>query len=256
MKKIDIGLIGGCMICQPGLDLGDLFFRRLNNKAMSEFNTRCQISLGYYNEYSRIPEIADSLISKNDLSLLMVQIRPAPMLMRNSLIIDDYHGAYKLNPLFYKIHGYAELESILGTKNPDIKDVTRIRSDEPAFLKWCLKNNLRIGELCGLRFRARSSLLRILKKTGISTKKRGVRFLVMGILPAFFPPHNELFHDFNRTLNEKLTGAGIDYLDLFSNMNQEKERYFSSDLYHLSKDGHQMISDSLAQRLSALGLLG
>ncbi len=92
-KTLEIGIIGGCMTCQTDLKLSQLFYRSFSQSLLENESVKCFVSLKYYNEYYRIPEQIQVLLAKLKPGMMIIQIRPAPMVMRCEFLIQNYRQA-------------------------------------------------------------------------------------------------------------------------------------------------------------------
>ena len=246
MNNLNIGIIGGCMTCQTDLKLSQLFFRVLSQKLQDQDNIKCFVSLKYYNEYFRIPERAKNLLIKDKPDIIILQVRPAPFIMRSELLIQDYQGRFILNPLIRSYKNLEMIETILGTKDPVILQEERL---EGAFNKMVvlpvLKNNISLGQLFHLRSKALKSLSKIIIDLSEFCKEHQIKFFILGTINSYNKMHNKNLARMNGIIKNLAEAQGISYSDLFSLFGKDKDLYFGPDKFHLNETGHEIAASLL-----------
>lgn len=246
MESINTGIIGGCMTCQTDLKLSQLFYRSFSQKLLEYDGTKCYVSLKYYNEYFRIPELARQLISSSRPDLIILQIRPAPFIMRSELLIQDYSGRFLINPLVFSSENIFKIESILGTKDPVFIEPGKLRNPlKRLAIMPVLRYNILAGRLFGLEKKAVRSAGEILKElNGICTENH-VRLMVIGNISSYNVMHDHYLGRFNRAMKKLSDELGIFYLDIYSRIQGDPDRYFGPDRSHLNREGHELVAGLL-----------
>ena len=88
MHKINIGFIGGCINKQKNIPPEKLYHSILKKHLAENFHDlEFNISLATYHSYNQLTEKANHFVSKNNLNILFIFIRPFPMMPLHKLII-------------------------------------------------------------------------------------------------------------------------------------------------------------------------
>jgi hypothetical protein len=243
---MNIGIIGGCMTCQSDLKLSQLFFRSFARKILENDCIKCFVSLRYYNEYFRIPELAENLINTSSPDIIILQIRPAPFIMRSELIIQNYRGKFILNPLFFSKYALEKIEKILGTENPDIIKVSDLKVGMRKYLLLFIsRNNLAWGKFFFLRRNAITSLENYLNELIRMCNDKQIKLFVLGTINSYFNNHNDILSEMNAAMKKTAELSGVCYTDIFSQINDDKDSFFGTDRYHLNQNGHELAAGLL-----------
>jgi len=250
MKEINIGIIGGCMTCQTDLKLSQLFYRKLSKELLDKDDIKCFVSLRYYNEYFRIPEKADHLVKNAKPATIILQVRPAPFIMRSELMIQDYKGRYIINPLVFSHKNIERIENILGTKDPIVLNPYKIKGHlKRLTIKKILHRNTSLGNIFGLKRKAQKSLDEYIIYLQNLCAKNNIHLIIIGTLNSYSYERNELLSEMNNSLKKLTESRGINYLDVFSLVNDDKDRYFGTDKFHLNEEGHALVAGLLYEQM-------
>jgi hypothetical protein len=249
METVNVGIIGGCMTCQPNMKLSRLFFRLFAKKLMDQDNVKCYVNLKYYNEYHRIPELAEQLINKSNPGVIILQVRPAPFIMRSEFLIQDYKGKFIINPLIQSPANIERIENILATKDPVFIRVYNLPWNIKRFvLEVLMRNNIRLGNLFLLEKKATRSLISIIDRLINLCRENSITLYVVGTISSSYKTSDSSLSGMNESLKKFLSGKGIEYLDIYSLISKDQNLYFSEDKYHLNELGHELVAGILYKR--------
>jgi hypothetical protein len=252
-KTLNIGIIGGCMTCQTDLKLSQLFYRSFSQTLLEKESVKCFVSLKYYNEYYRIPGRIQEIIAKLKPGVMIIQVRPAPMIMRCEFLIQNYRGGYILNPLIFKPVELGKLEAILGTKEPVFAKLQSLSFWKRLLIGAVLSKNMQLGRIFGLHQRALDSVREIMEQSIGQCKKENIPLLIIGPLNASYPQNNIVLGKLNKTLKIVSEQSGTGYIDIYSILEKERKRFFTRDEHHLNAEGHGLVSDMLYEEFKKIG---
>lgn len=86
-RKIDLHIIGGCMLGQKALGLSNLFYRKFAAQLQESFGVQCNIQLDGHNDFEILPNKALAIPASPDTPrLLILQLRPALIFRRCNLL--------------------------------------------------------------------------------------------------------------------------------------------------------------------------
>lgn len=245
METVNIGIIGGCMTCQTDIKLSQLFYRALSANFLEKDDIRCLVSLRYYNEYFRIPEKAEHLVKYVKPERIILQIRPAPFIMRSEFLIQDYRGGFLINPLVCS-KNLEKTETILGTKDPVILQEDKLKGFyNNLIILPLLKHNIRIGNLFSLKKNALKSLSDYIISLDQLCKENHISLYLIGTINSYTEKHNDLLSWMNEEIKKLAEVKEIPYLDIFTLMNDNKDQYFGPDRFHLNAEGHALVARML-----------
>jgi len=239
------GIIGGCMMCQPGLQLSELYFRRFSHLVEEHFGIMPRVSFGYYNDFYKVPLLADHLFKKEAIKLVVFQIRPAPILARSEFMISDYQGGLILNPLLKKRKNYQKLEEILGQMNPVIRGPNGFSWWKRCYLIPLHKHRVRLGELSGLVKNTQAYLQQTLLMLQKKCAENDAALFVVSPVPTSNKNRNDLLFEMNVFLKDTIADASIPYIDVFSAFLQKLDAYLTEDRIHLNAAGHDLLANKL-----------
>jgi citrate lyase beta subunit len=251
-KKIDIGIVGGCMASQLELGLSNLYHRRLSSRLRKEAKMESHTHIKVFSEYNKIEPLVYKITEKHGLDILILQIRPALYSKRTDFLIDNKRGRYILNPILLTPWKYDELEKITLLKNPLSPWDISLNKRKKAILKFSLANNYYIGKYLLLKWRAEKYVLKTIKRINRICISKKIKFLVIG--PA--NPINELkvrlFGELDSLLARRLKKLNIFYIDIYDEIGLDKESYYLEDGFHLNQKGHKLIADNLYETIYRL----
>jgi len=252
MRTLNIGIVGGCMTCQTDLKLSQLFYRSLSKKLMDNDDIKCFVSLRYYNEYFRIPEQARHLIQYEKPDLIILQLRPAPFVMRSEFLIQDYQGKFIINPLIFSNRKLEKIESILGTKDPIILHEYDFQQRiNKSVLLRILKSNISIGNLFRLKARVIKSVKKIITDLETTTRERQIPLFIVGNINSYNEMHNHHLSHLNSEIKAHAGQKGIPYVDLFSSFDGNLDLFFGADRFHLNSEGHERTAELLYSHIKS-----
>jgi hypothetical protein len=250
MESLNIGIIGGCMICQAGLKLSQLFYRSLVQKLSDNKGIKCDINLKYYTLYSSVLESAKQLERNVKPDILILQIRPAPFIMQSEFMIQNYKGRFIINPLILSKKNTTKIEDILTTKDPLILHTDRLDGlFKKLLLLPVLRFNICLGNLFLLKRRAAKSLENAVGDLTIFCRENNIKLVIIGTINSYNKFHNNILAEINLKMKKLAVVNGIKYVDIFSLIDNEKDNYFASDKYHLNKEGHELIASLIYKDL-------
>jgi hypothetical protein len=253
-KTLEIGIIGGCMTCQTDLKLSQLFYRSFSQTLLENESVKCFVSLKYYNEYYKIPEYASMPFNKTKPGLVIIQVRPAPFVMRSEFLIQDYRGHFILNPLIANPGNFTRLETILGTKDPVMIKPGQIRGFfRRTFIMAVLRLNYLLGRIFGLQRRALNSIAGIMDQAIVHCRQNEISLLVIGPLNSASRASNAALRRLNRSLRHQAERNGMGYIDIYSFLDKHRDRFFTSDQHHLNAEGHKQVSSMLYEEFKKIG---
>ncbi len=251
METVNMGIIGGCMTCQTDMKLSQLFYRALSANFLEKDDIKCLVSLRYYNEYFRIPEKAEHLVKYVKPDTIILQIRPAPFIMRSEFLIQDYRGGFLINPLIFSKNP-EKLETILGTKDPVIIEQDKLKGFfRKIFIKPVLKSNIAFGNLFSLKKNALKSLSEYIISLDQLCKENHISLYLIGTINSYTKKHNDLLSWMNEEIKKLAEIKEITYLDIFTLMNDNKDHYFGPDRFHLNAEGHALVAQLLYSGMHA-----
>lgn len=246
MENLNIGTIGGCMICQTDLKLSQLFYRSLAQKLLENDGIKCFINLKYYNVYHTVLESAKKLASNTKPDIIILQVRPAPFIMQSEFLIQNYKGRFIINPLIYSKRNIVKIEEILGTKDPEIIHTDKL----DGFFKKLpllpvLRFNICLGNIFLLKRKATKSLEITIDDLARFCRDNKIKLLIIGTINSYYKVHNDSLAGINDYLKKHAGLNGICYIDIFSLIDKEKDKYFGPDKYHLNQAGHELVANLL-----------
>jgi len=246
MENLNIGIIGGCMTFQKDIKISQLFHRRFSSLVNENHGIKTYFYLKYYDEFSQIPQLANELFEKQDINIMIVQIRPEPFFKRAAFIIDNHKGKYIINPTLLNNKGLKSIEKILGTKDPvyinSKKDLSIIKYY--SYLPF-LMFNYQIGHIFGLTIRSKNGILGAINLVNEKCMERKIPLIVIGILNSLNKHSDKVAGKLNTDAKKAFIKSNLHYIDIYSTINKDLKKYFSEDKYHLSYEGHLLISDML-----------
>jgi len=234
-------------MCQEGMKLSDLYFRKLSHLITEKHQVKPYITFGYYNDFSRIPDLSKRLFRKDPPDILIFQIRPAPVFMRSEVVISDYAGGFILNPLMKDRNNFERIESILGTKKPVMIHPHQLPFWKRMLVTPALMRNRKLGNLFGMFQRTKQALRDKIMELGAICKENNAQMYVIGCIPFKQPGRKEMLEIMNEYLKKELGQTGIHYIDFFPDFLNTKVPLFTKDKGNLNKEGH----DVLVKRLFA-----
>lgn len=246
MESIHIGIIGGCMICQTDLKLSQLFYRSFAQKLLDNDGIKCFINLKYYSVYNKVLDSAEQLASNTKPDIIILQVRPAPFIMQSELLIQNYKGRFIVNPLIYSKRNIVKIEEILATKDPEIIHTDKLdRLFKKLILLPVLRFNICLGNIFLLKRKATKSLEIIIDDLARFCRDNKIKLLIVGTINSYYKVHNNSLAGINNSLKKQAGLNGICYIDIFSLIDKEKDKYFASDKYHLNQAGHELVANLL-----------
>ena len=249
-KKVEIGILGGCMASQLPLGISNLYHRKLASKLLENLNIKSDTKIKVFPEYYRIPELVNQLVKNNGLDILILQLRPALYSKRTDFLIDNKRGKYIVNPILLNPFNAKKLEGITLLKDPVLEPWKLIKDTKKLkLIDKILKNNTKIGDLFFLKKRAHRYVLKMIIRVHSICTEHNIELIVVGALNPTNKIKVKLFSDLNYHLATNLSSHKISYLDVFSIMDIDKESFYNEDKFHINKKGHEMIAGLLFEKI-------
>jgi hypothetical protein len=252
-NRLNVGIIGGCMTCQTGLGLSNLFHRVLARKLKDSYNTDIDTQILFYNEFYKAPILLRESLNKTKLDVLVFQIRPEPYGRRCELIIDNNKGRFIINPILFRPRNAPVLEEIQAIKDPVRLNPEKFKGKNLYHLiRLLLYLNKPLGNLFFLEKNAKNYLLGIIDELKILCDENSIRLIVVGIIPGVWKHENIYRVRFNDATRERLADHNLPFIDLVEQMGSDRNSYFMDDKYHLNIQAHRLIADLLVSEFQKI----
>ncbi len=249
--KVEIGIIGGCMASQLDLGISNLYHRKLARKLMDKLNIESNTRIKVFPEYYRIFGLVNQLVKNNGIDILILQLRPAPFIKRADFLIDNRKGKYIVNPILLNPFNAKKLEDITLVKDPVLEPWKLIRDPKKLnLIDKILKKNTKIGGLFFLKMHAQRYVLKTITSVHSICAENNIELIVVGALNPINEIKVKLFFDLNNYLMSKLSKYNIAYIDIFNIMKKDKKSFYSEDMFHINKKGHEVIAGLLFEKIS------
>ena len=236
-----IGFVGGCAITQPDIPKEKRFIEVLRTKMKSDCSIETSFTFSSYSHFYELEKSIEKIINKQKVDLLIVHLRPQPLLVLSKFIIKKKNKnnktAFFINPLVYRKCAYPYLEQ---SSSPVINQLALKPKSKPKLMGL----NILLGRLFGLNKKAAKQIFNAILSIQSQCKQKDIKLTILGISPQPMTKHGNInCQELNVYLIKKCHDEGIEYVDSFSKMNNSD--CFQEDELHLSEKGHEYLGDIL-----------
>lgn len=229
---LNIAIVGGCALTQRSIPKENRFFSIAKRKLETEQNSKVSFLFSSYESFYQLEETVLKQLAKKKPDLLIIHLRPQPLLRISKLFLRANNLNIKLNPILTSKKNYPQNENM---QLPIVSNFTT----KPLFMGL----NILLGRLFLVHKIVATQILESLKNIESVCIKHNIQFMILGISPQ--PKSlqgNYCCKSLNDFLKSKCNDLTISYIDTFNTLNDLE--YFQNDCIHLSDLGHNKLGET------------
>ena len=255
-----LGIIGGCLSHQPGMDISALYHRRLDGMLRASHGTRLEVVIDRHFELPFRERLLTLLEKTDRVDAVLLHLR-ITFVFKAALFastVTDGRRQYYLHPFLFT-PGRFGWQTVRPPARTGLRAAEPLRASAPGedpletpvpykqVLGIRLRDvNLLAGMLTGLDRWAIRDDLHMLAAFQQECRQRGIRPIVLGPTPsAQFRTETLLWRKMNRILARRLPAMDLPHLLIEELTTPGGAPMLKGDLLHVSEAGHLRIAQGL-----------